>query len=68
MDEKKYLVPHNISHDYTVGPFKLLGLIEGLVLGFIVYNVAGLLPIKYASLAMVVKLALTFRHPLNIII
>lgn len=59
MDEQKYYVPQNIRRDYTIGPFKILGLIEGIILGFIVYQLSGLIPIKYETVELAVRLSLT---------
>ena len=56
----RYMVPQNINRDYTVfGIFRLIGLFEGLLLGFITYKLLGLIPFPYYAVKLVFQLSIT---------
>lgn len=56
----KYLIPKNISKpDLPIGPFRLFSLMEAVVLAFITYHIAGLLPIPYYEVKLVAQFAFT---------
>lgn len=48
-ENDRYYIPQNIYRGYTIGPFRLSGIIEGLILGFLGYQLVGLLPLPYAA-------------------
>lgn len=57
---KNYLIPKNISKpDLTIWIFTLFGIIEGLILAFITYNIVGLIPFPYFTLRLVFQISLT---------
>lgn len=54
----RYFVPQNINRGYTIGPFRLSGIFEGIILGFLGYKIVGLFPIEYSAVKIVFQLIL----------
>ena len=53
----KYYVPQNINRGYSIGSFRISGIFEGLILGFLMFHLVGLVPIPYPEVLLVFQIA-----------